>query len=242
MEMVNGLRKEDLGRPDYFLALQQHSAYTAALEKCRCNVISLPPDPHHPDSVFVEDTAVIAGELAVIARPGADSRRGETTSIRSVLENYFSRIEEIDPPGTLDAGDVLEVEDHFFIGLSRRTNREGAAQLSGILGEQGKTAGMVPLDSLLHLKSGVSYLGNDTLLLAGELRECEEFRDYNKIDVPEDEEYAANSILVNEKVLMPAGFPKTRKTLMSLCYDILPVDTSEYRKLDGGLSCLSLRF
>jgi dimethylargininase len=242
MEMVNGLSGAGLGLPDYFLALQQHKAYTAALEKCRCKVLSLPPDPHHPDSVFVEDTALITGEVAVIARPGTDLRRGETTSIRSVLENYFSRMEEISPPGTLDAGDVLEVENHFFIGLSRRTNREGAAQLAGFLGGQGKTSSTIALEKFLHLKSGVTYLGDDTLLLAGELRECEEFRDLNTIDVPEDEEYAANSILVNEKVLMPAGYPKTRKMLMRLGYDILPVDTSEFRKLDGGLSCLSLRF
>ena len=242
MEMSAGLSTAGLGLPDYFLALEQHKAYITALERCRCHVLSLPPDPQYPDSVFVEDTALLTGETAVITRPGANTRRGEITSIKSVLERYYTKMEEIISPGTLDAGDVLEVENHFFIGLSGRTNQEGAVQLTRILEKQGKTASTVRLGNFLHLKSGVSYLGEKTLLVAGELRQCAGFQNFKRIEVPENEEYAANSILVNEKILMPSGFPKTRKALMDSGYDVLPVDISEFRKLDGGLSCLSLRF
>ena len=241
-EMVGGLSSGGLGIPDYGLALEQHKKYVEALEECGCKVIVLPADPAYPDSVFVEDTALLIGSAAILTRPGADSRKGETAGMKPVLQNHFMPVEEIRKPGTLEAGDVLEIESHYYIGISERTNKEGAEQLIRILEKHGKTGSTVRLQKFLHLKTGVAWLGNNTILLAGELMQAIEFRSFKKIEVDDDEQYAANSIMVNGTVIMPAGYPKTLNALQDSGYKVLQVDTSEYRKLDGGLSCLSLRF
>jgi dimethylargininase len=241
-EMVRGLTSAGLGMPDYSLARQQHKAYIKTLEKCGAKVMVLAADPEFPDSVFVEDPALLIGDAAVLSRPGAVSRRGEVEGLKPVLSEYFTLLEEIQSPGTLDAGDVMEVEDHYYIGLSQRTNIEGASQLISILEKYGKSGSTIPLINYLHLKTGAAYLGNNTLLLAGELKQCAAFQQYKRIKVDDSEEYAANSILINGTVIIPAGYPETLARLTESGYEVLTVDTSEFRKLDGGISCLSLRF
>ena len=242
MEMVDGITSTPLEIPDYERALKQHAEYIRMLERCGCRVIRLPAEPAYPDSVFVEDVALFIKEVVVLTSPGAESRRGEVNLIKPAIEDQGLPVEEISGPGSLDAGDVLEVDEHYYIGLSGRTNREGSAQLISILEKYGKTGSTVRLKDFLHLKTGVAYLGNDTLLLAGELKEAAEFEDFKRIEVDEDEEYAANSIMVNGRLIVPAGFPETAAKLKAAGFDIFTVDTSEFRKLDGGLSCLSLRF
>lgn len=190
----------------------------------------------------MEDPALLIGEAAILARPGAISRRAEVAGLRTILGEHFPVLEQIHAPGTLEAGDVLEVGDHYYIGLSGRTNEAGARQLRTILEKYGKTSSTIALKKYLHLKSGVAWLGKNTLLVTGELKQCSDFQQYDRIEVDDDEEYAANSILVNGTVITPAGYPKTMEALRSTGHKVLIVDTSEFRKLDGGVSCLSLRF
>ncbi len=241
-EMVDGLTTAGLGIPEYRLALEQHTAYQNALEQYGTTVITLPSDDRFPDSVFIEDPALLIREAAILTRPGAISRKGEVDGLKQILSEHFPVLEEIHSPGTLEGGDVLKIEDHYYIGLSDRTNKEGARQLIGILEKYGKSGSTNPLKKYLHLKTGIAYLGNNTLLLAGELKQCSEFQQFKRIEIDDDEEYAANSIMINNIVISPAGYPKTLKNLEFYGYKVIPVDTSEFRKLDGGVSCLSLRF
>lgn len=159
-----------------------------------------------------------------------------------VVENLFPIVESVSTPGILDAGDVMMVGDHFYIGLSERTNLFGANQLIGILARYGLIGSTVTLKDILHLKSGASYLENSNLLLINAFKKKPEFQNYNIIPVDDDESYAANSIWVNGKVLVPKGFPKTKLKVEQAGYSTIEVDVSEFQKLDGGLSCLSLRF
>lgn len=240
--MINGLTSANLGLPDYEKALVQHRQYVELLRQCGLEVTVLNGDENYPDSTFIEDTAVLIPGCAIITNPGAPSRRGEIEAVREFLRKIFSRIEQITAPGTLDGGDVLRVEDHFYIGLSGRTNRAGAEQLIEILQSGGLTGSTVSLKNVLHLKSGVSYLGKQNLVASGEFLSKSEFQKYHIIPVNNDEEYAANCIRVNDLVIIPAGFPKTGKAIIDAGYEVLECDVSEFRKLDGGLSCLSLRF
>ena len=240
--LVQGITTGDLGKPDYELAVRQHAAYADTLRSCGLEVIVLEADERFPDSTFVEDTAVVTEKFAVISSLGAPSRRGEEGSIAEALKSFFPGLEYIKLPGTLEGGDVMRAGDHFYIGLSQRTNREGASQLIQILEKSGFTASLVPLERVLHLKTGVAYLENKRLLAAGESVGHPAFKDYHLIPVAEDELYAANSLWVNGWVLVPAGFDKTKQAIESLGYSVKAVDVSEFRKLDGGLSCLSLRF
>jgi dimethylargininase len=240
--LVNGLSSASLGKPDFRKALDQHAAYVEALRNCGLEVEVLEADPAFPDSVFVEDVALCLPECAVVTNPGAPSRNGEKAGIKPVLESRFSQVESIAWPGTLDAGDVLMAGTHFFIGLSQRTNREGAAQLSDILESLGKTASTIPLKEVLHLKSGLSYLEQNNLLISGEFVNHPAFRDFHTIRVDPGEAYAANSLWVNSTVLVPSGFPRTLTRIREAGYSTVTLDVSEFRKLDGGLSCLSLRF
>ncbi len=241
-EIVNGLTSADLGRPDPDLALAQHQAYRNALSECGLEVEVLEPDHRYPDGTFVEDTAIVTFKGAIITRPGAPSRRGEEELTAEVLGRYFPYVERIKAPGTLDGGDVLQVENDFFIGLSARTNQSGVDQLSSYLRDMGFTASIVPLTKLLHLKTAVSSLGSGVLVLAGELLEQEVFDGFRKIVPPAGEEYAANCIRMNDYVLLPAGFPGTKRLIEDGGFKVKTVDMSEFRKVDGGLSCLSLRF
>jgi dimethylargininase len=240
--MVNGLTSANLGRPDFGKALEQHSEYIEILIKCGLSVKILDPDNHFPDSVFIEDVALCTPACAIITNPGAPTRRGEISGIRQVLQEFYTKIEEIILPGTLEAGDVMMVSTDFFIGISGRTNTAGADQLIEILKSHGFSGSKVALKMALHLKSGTSYIENNNMLVTGEFRYRKEFAGFNRIVVDDDEKYAANSLWINGKVLVPEGFPKTRSKIDKAGYETIVLDVSEFRKLDGGLSCLSLRF
>jgi dimethylargininase len=236
----DGITTADLGTPDYAKTLEQHAAYCDALKGCGLELIILDPEPGYPDCPFVEDTAVVTDETAVIARPGDERRRGEEEAIAFVLSRY-RRIERIEPPGTLDGGDVLQVKDRFFIGRSARTNEEGARQLSSILTRHGHQVSITPVGEMLHLKSGANHIGNGVLTLAGGLQALDVFSGFESIHVPPEECYAANCLFVNGRLLFPTGFPHTMEKLSRLGRQIIELDMSEFRKMDGGLTCLSIR-
>jgi dimethylargininase len=242
---ADGLTTVDFGKPDFTKVLVQHAAYCKALEECGLQLVGLDADLDHPDSTFVEDTAVLTAESAILARPGARSRLGEVAAIRATIERLYSTVHEIEPPGTLDGGDICEAGTHFFIGISHRTNEEGARQLSQFLAADGYTCSLLDIRSMasiLHLKSGIAYLDNQNLVVMEELVDRKGFAGYNLVRVPAEERYACNCLLVNDRVLLPTGFPGINATLTGLGYKTLLLDVSEFRKMDGGLSCLSLRF
>ena len=243
--MVEGITSApELGKPDYELALKQHDAYIEALKKCGVEVTVLEACERFPDSCFVEDPAVITRKCAIITNPGAMSRNREAEMIIPAIRKFFSddKIEYIVDPGTLDGGDVMMVGDHFYVGRSARTNEEGIRQFIAILEKYGLTGSEVPLEKVLHLKTGVNYIENNNMLVSGEFVTKPDFEKFNKILIPEEEAYAANCIWVNGKVIVPEGYPAVEKAVRDAGYEVILVDTSEYRKLDGGLSCLSLRF
>lgn len=241
-EIVNGLTSVSFGEPDYNKALDQHSEYVEALRSCGLKVKVLEADSQFPDSVFVEDVALCNSECAIVTNPGASSRNGEKIGMQSVLKHFFENVESIESPGTLDAGDVMMVGKHYYIGISERTNTRGAEQLIAFLELYGMTGTTVPLKEMLHLKSGLSYLEQNHLLITGEFVNHPAFEKFQKIEVDPDESYAANSLWVNSTVLVPSGFPKTLAKIRQAGYKTRVLDVSEFRKLDGGLSCLSLRF
>lgn len=234
----------ELGKPDYELALKQHDAYIEALKKCGVKVTVLEACERFPDSCFVEDAAVITRKCAIITNPGAMSRNREAEMIIPAVRRFFKedQIEYIVYPGTLDGGDVMMVGDHFYIGRSARTNEEGVSQFIQILEKHGLTGSEVTLEEVLHLKTGVNYIENNNMLVCGEFVTKPDFSQFHKILIPQEESYAANCIWVNGKVIIPQGYPQVEQAISSAGYEVLLVDTSEYRKLDGGLSCLSLRF
>ena len=232
-----GITTSALGSPDYAKAMTQHAAYCEALRKCGLEVVTLEADERYPDGCFVEDTAVVTPEVAIITRPGADSRRGEELEIKLVLEKY-RKIEQITAPGTLDGGDILRADKHFYIGLSQRTNKEGAAQLSGILAGYGYTSSTVNVQAGLHLKSGIAYLGKGRFIGVEEFSFITDSSNYILLD-PE-ESYSANCLRINDFLLIPEGFPKSKEELTALGYNLIDLDMSEFRKMDGGLTCLSV--
>jgi dimethylargininase len=177
----------------------------------------------------------------VITRPGAPSRRGEPAALEPLLARYRD-IVRIEPPGCLDGGDVVLAGDRVLIGLSTRTNDDGARQLAHILAAAGLQARTIPVPAGLHLKSFVNFLGDGNLLLTSRYADCAELADFDRILVASGEDYAANCIACGQQLLLPAGFPRTRERLETLGFDVLALDTSEFRKMDGSLSCLSLRF
>jgi len=245
VSFASGETTVDLGTPDLEAALRQHQAYCEALESCGLELIHLPPDAQHPDSTFVEDTALLTPRGAILTRPGADSRHEEVASIAPVVREYFDNVYSIEEPGTLDAGDVCEAGNHFFIGISRRTNEHGAKQLAALLQSFGYTASLIDirrLSNILHLKSGIASISGTRLVVIEALRNAQEFSGYDLICLNSTEEYAANSLSLNGKTLIPSGFPRLKHELEFLGHSIISLDMSEFQKMDGGLSCLSLRF
>jgi dimethylargininase len=241
----DGITSSSLGPPDLALALAQHDAYCQALERLGVSLLRLPPDPRHPDSTFVEDTAIVTSRGAILTRPGAPSRAGEVAAVRAVLGGWLPEAAVVASPGTADGGDVCEAGDHFFIGLSGRTNPEGAAQLAEWLAEHGFSTSVIDirrLPGLLHLKTGLSWLGERRLLATREIAGHEGLRGWEIVRVPEGEDYAANCVRVDDTLLIARGFPATSAVLGELGYALAPVDMSEYRKMDGGVSCLSVRW
>lgn len=240
--MVNGISNANLGRPDYHKALVQHLDYIEALKECGLQVTVLPPDENFPDSTFVEDTALLTRHCAILANPGAPSRTCETQSMLAVIRGFYAAVEIIEAPGTVEGGDIMMVGDHFYIGLSERSNQAGAEQLIAILERYGMQGSVVDLTGVLHLKTGLGYLEDNNLLACGEFLSKPEFQQYKLLKVDQEEAYAANSVWINGTVLVPQGFPKTSALIASAGYQVRQVDVSEFQKLDGGLSCLSLRF
>jgi dimethylargininase len=242
---ADGLTTADLGTPDWQTAVAQHERYCEALETCGLALSRLPAEPRYPDSTFVEDAAVVTRGLGVVTRPGAPSRAGEIETIREALAPFFPALCAIEPPGTVDGGDICEAGDRFLIGVSRRTNEEGAQQLADLLRETGREAVLVDLrdaPDILHLKSGIAYLGGNRLVAIESLAGREELRTFERVIVPTGEEYAANCLPVNDRLLVPAGFPGLEAKLRGLGHATHALEMSEFQKMDGGLSCLSLRF
>lgn len=242
---ADGLTSVTLGRPDFARALEQHARYCEALEHCGVQLIRLPEDPVHPDATFVEDTAILSARCNVLTRPGAPSRAGEVTAIRELLSSIAVQLNTIEAPGALDGGDVCDADGHFFIGVSQRTNWEGAAQLAAFLNKVGYESSCIDIrmvPGILHLKSGIAWLGDGRVVAIDPLAAHPALRNFEVVRVPHGEEYASNCVRVNDHVLLPEGFPQMRRALEQLGYEVTVLDMSEFQKMDGGLSCLSLRF
>jgi dimethylargininase len=241
--LVNGISDHpELGLPDYSLALRQHDAYIAALERCGLAVEVLPAWEEYPDSCFVEDVAVCTRKFALITRPGAASRAGEIAGIQAVLARHYKTIEQIVAPGTVEGGDVMMVGDTYYIGLSARTNAEGAARFIAHLERHGYKGQTVVMPPTLHLKTGTSYMEDNILLVDQAFAGYQEFSRFDRIQVAPEETYAANCLRINDYVIVPSGHPRTLAALQAKGLATIQLDMSEYRKIDGGLSCLSLRF
>ena len=204
-------------------------------------VTELPALSGFPDAPFVEDTAVVVPELAVITRPGHPARLGEEESMELALAPHRPT-PHILAPGTLDGGDVLLVNQAFYVGVSDRTNKEGIRPLEELVAPFGYTVTPVPVEAGLHLKSSINIVAPNTLLATPDFAARPEFADYTILVVDPEEAYAGNTLHINGTLITPSGYPKTLKQLQGLGMDIIELDTSEFRKLDGGLTCLSLRF
>jgi dimethylargininase len=242
---ASGLTTVDLGVPHFDLVLAQHARYCEALVACGLDLTVLPADLRYPDSTFVEDTAVLTANGAVLTRPGTVTRQGEIDAIRPVIQSFFPQAPSIDAPGTLDGGDICEAKDHFFIGVSQRTSEEGARQLAAHLAAFNYTSSVVdirPMAGILHLKSGISYIGDNTLVVMEEMADNPQFRNFNLLRVSAAESYAANCVRVNDRVLVADDYPQVRDELAGRGFNPLVLNMSEFQKMDGGLSCLSLRF
>jgi dimethylargininase len=240
-----GITTSGLGPPDLALALEQHEAYCRTLERLGLALVRLGPDAAFPDSTFVEDAAIVTARGAMLTRPGAPSRAGEVAALGAALGRWFPELEAITAPGTVDGGDVCEAGPHFFIRLSARTNGEGAAQLAAWLEQRGFGSSVIDIrrmPGLLHLKTGLAWLGGRRLLATDEVAGDEALGGWEVVRVPAGEEYAANCVRVNDVVLIAQGYPATAALLGALGYEIAGLEMSEYRKMDGGLSCLSVRW
>ena len=242
---ADGLTTVDMGAPDFAKAIEQHQAYCDALVRCGLTLTRLDADPKHPDSTFVEDVAVVTQHGAILTRPGAASRADEVVTIKSTLSSFYPQLPAIKAPGTLDGGDICEAGNHFIIGISLRTNENGAKQLADWLATHGYTSEFVDIcsvPSILHLKSGISFIGDNRMVVIDALAGHPALERFQLIRVQATEDYAANCVRVNDHVLMASGFPVLQKTLEKLGYSVIALDMSEYQKMDGGLSCLSIRF
>jgi dimethylargininase len=242
---VEGLTTANLGKPIFEKALEQHRNYCLALQECGLTLTVLEPDDAFPDSTFVEDPAILLPNAAVLTRPGAPSRRSEAATLAHPLREFYSRVLSIQSPGTVDGGDVFRARDQFFIGISKRTNEEGARQLTELLAREGFASTTVALEGrtdVLHLQTGASYLGENRLVVIEELADDPAFSNYDVIRVPHEERYAANMLAINDRVIIAEGFPNIAQTLTELGYSIISLGMSEFQKMDGSLTCLSLRF
>lgn len=220
-------------------ARSQHRAYQNALRELGCTVEVLSEQVQMPDSVFVEDTAIVLDEVAVITRPGAESRRAEVATVADALGRY-RELRHIDSPGTLDGGDVLRMGKFIHAGQSARSNADGFAQLHALTREFGYRVIGVPTRDCLHLKSAVTALDDETVLLQPRWVDRQAFADYRIIEVDPTEEHAANVVRVGDALLMPASFPCTQQRLLDAGYRVVTVDVSELQKAEGAVTCCSL--
>jgi dimethylargininase len=226
---------------DLSKALKQHRAYEQVLEKFGAKVIPLPAEPALPDSMFVEDPAMVLDELALIFPLGAESRRGEAASLAKVLSR-FRALKYVQPPGTAEGGDILRVGRNLFVGLSKRTNEEGIRQLRSIVGEYRYTVTAVPVSGCLHLKSAVTFLGRNTLLANRKWFDASSMPGFEWVDVSPEEKHAANALAFGDTVILPASFPLTRAQVETRGFKVFPLDISELQKAESGLTCSSLLF
>jgi dimethylargininase len=220
-------------------ARTQHRAYESLLRSLGCDVRRLPEEPDLPDAVFVEDAAVVVDELALITRPGAESRRAEVRSVADALAPWRP-LREIEAPGTLDGGDVLVIERSVFAGLSSRTNEEGARQLAAALAPHGYAVRPLTVRSCLHLKTAVTRVAPGTVLLNPEWVDARAFGAWDRLDVDPAEPWAANALAVGGSVVYAAAFPRTRDRMVRAGLDVREVDASELAKAEGGVTCCSL--
>lgn len=244
--LINGISTAMFGEgtPDYDLAIAQHSQYVATLRELGLQVTELDGDERYPDSCFVEDPAVVMKGCAVITNSPRESRNGEKHEILGTIKQFY-RDEEIffiEAPGTMEGGDVMLVGNHFYVGQSDRTNAEGAKQFNDIVTKFGYTSSTVPVTEGLHLKDFVIYLEQNNMLVSEKMNEEPAFAQFNRFVVPPEELYAINSMNINGTVLVPENYPQTLKIIEDLGYPVKVVSTDEFRKIDGSLTCLSLRF
>jgi len=222
-------------------ARAQHLAYEAALAALGARVISLPEERDLPDSMFVEDPAVVLDEVAVICTPGTETRRKEAESLAAALEPH-RKLAFIKLPGTLEGGDVLRVGRKIFVGHTMRSNPEGIRQLAVIVDHYGYDLTAVPVTGCLHLKSAVTYLGRNVLLANRSWFEGKRFQGFEWVDVDPAEPHAGNALAIGETVVFPASFPKTRAQIEAQGFLVVPLDISELQKAESGLTCSSLIF
>lgn len=222
-------------------AIVQHEAYRNALRSLGCEVLCLPAQADMPDAVFVEDVAIVLDEVAVITRPGAQSRRAEGASVGEVLARYRP-LHAIQAPGTLDGGDVLRVGRTIYVGEAARSNAEGIAQLRALVAGFGYTVQAVPTHGCLHLKSAATLVSDNTLLVQPEWVDVSIFASHQCIEVDPGEEHAANALRIGESVIHPDCFPKTRRRLEDAGVRVVPLDISELQKAEGAVTCCSLVF
>jgi dimethylargininase len=223
-------------------ARAQHAAYEWALVEAGCTIRRLDAGPDMPDSVFIEDIAVVLDEGAVVGRPGAESRRLETAGVVEALVRHGRPMQQIQSPGTLDGGDVLVIGRQVFVGSSARTNRAAIDQLSGMLGPVGYSVSAVPVRGCLHLKSAATAVASDTLLINRACVPADAFRGLSLIDVDPEEPHAANALVVGGVVIYPASFPRTRERLEGRGLRVRPVEVDELQKAEGAVTCCSLIF
>ena len=241
--IVNGLRAEDIGTPDLTLMLQAHDHYVSALKSTGAEVIELPALEAFPDAQFVEDSALCLPQGAVLMRPGAASRMGEVAEMASTIRACYEEVREITGPGHIEGGDILVTGREVLVGRSDRTDAAGVAELAEIVGEWGHSLREVfTPEGVLHFKTDCSLLDGETILSTKRLDASGCFEGYRVLHTAEGEEAAANAIRFNNLVIMAAGFPRTAETLKNAGYEVVEVSNTECAKLDGGMSCLSLRF
>ena len=226
---------------DLARAREQHAAYEHTLAALGCDVRRLPAGDDMPDSVFIEDTAIVLDEVAVITRPGAASRRGETAAVADALAEH-RKLVRLDAPARLDGGDVMVVDRALFVGRSERTNMTGIRQLRDALRRYGYTVQAVPVRGCLHLKTAVTSLGDGRLLINRGWVPGDSFAEYELIEVDADEPFAANALRVGDRVVYPADFPRTRERLEAAGLDVATVPADELAKAEGAVTCCSLVF
>ncbi|MEZ5796403.1 MAG: arginine deiminase family protein [Paracoccaceae bacterium] len=241
---TQGLRAVDTGAPDLAVMLQHHAAYVAALRATGAEVVELPALPAYPDSLFVEDTALCLPQGAVIMRPGAPSRLGEAAEMAPVLRGFYRDLRRISGADSfIEGGDILVTGSEILVGRSARTNAAGVAELARLVADWGHPLREVETPpGVLHFKTDCSLMDGETILATDRLAASGCFAGYRVIAVAQGEEAAANAIRFNDTVLFPQGFPRTRDRLASAGYAVTEIGNSECARLDGGMSCLSLRF
>ena len=222
---------------DYARAQEQHVEYERALARLGCTIERLAVEPKNPDSVFVEDTAIVLPEIAIITRPGAKSRRGEIDSVAAALR-HFRSLAAIEAPATIDGGDVLRIDKRIFVGISGRTNHDAIRQLREIVEAFGYAIEPVPVSGALHLKSAVTQVGDRAVLLNREWIDATCFFDYDVIDAVEP--FAANALFIAGRVVVASAFPRTRERLEQRGFAVEAIDASELAKAEGGLTCCSI--